>query len=767
MKELTMVSWLRPIINFFTSSISKKIIIPYALLTLILAALGIFIITRVVVTNFEERLKSQLLEAGRIVSEEAVNRERFRLEIQRVVANTIGVAQAVVDRDTSTLEDLLLPVIANTRGIDSIVILDSQSQELLRIQRDLAGVITTTPNTGTGYAAWPPVQQVLANPDGNKEALLARDPLTDRLIIYTVGPVHTSQEMVGLALVGTYLNQEVAYLHSLALAHLVLFDQEGRVLASTFPLEPDEQTRTFAYFTPAHYQQVVQHSRKVTFLDQIDLAKSAGQELLTVRETRYRLAYAPYIIRNRVYGVYAVAYATDYITSATVESQLALAAIFTVGALTVLGIGYGLSRVISRPLLRLVSTAKAIAAGQLDQRSGLQRNDEIGVLATTFDGMTNELQRLLKIQQEEASKLNAILNSIADGVIVQDLQGEVLVANPTAQKILEQMQIVHPERLADLADNSSRASGARTQTSNLLQSLTQLPFRETDRIGLDRQVLSALSAPVELSSGEQLGSVIVLRDITREVESERLKDEFITSISHEFKTPLTALKGHNNLLKVMLEMSDQTHDEKLSIVRAMDQELNDLDHLIQAMLDLSQIDAGMLGIDREPIDLSSLLRAEAGQWGLKMKQRNLHFSTHIPEGPIWVEGDHARLNRVVRNMIKNAYDYTLPGGKVEVILLRRTGQAQVQIKDTGVGIAPEDQRFIYTRFFRAIHDEHTYEVSGAGLGLYTSKAIIEAHNGQVWMESQLHRGSTFTFALPVIAPEEVEKASPVPSQAHP
>nr|HMQ52299.1 cache domain-containing protein [Anaerolineae bacterium] len=332
-----MVSWFRPVINFFTSSISKKIIFPYALLTLFMAALGIFIITRVVVINFEERLKNQLLETGRIVSEEAVNRERFRLEIQRVVANTIGVAQALVDRDTSTLEELILPVIANARGIDSILILDTQSQELLRLQRDSAGVITVTPNTGTSYAAWLPVQQVLTDPDGNKEALLARDPLTDQLIIYTIGPVHTGEGMAGLALVGTYLDQEVAYLHSLALAHLVLFDEQGQVLASTFPLTPSEQARAFAHFTPERYQQVLRHSRETTFLDQIDLTQATEPELVTVNEANYRLAYAPYIIRNRVYGVYAVALTTDFITSATVESQLALAAIFTLGTLTVLG----------------------------------------------------------------------------------------------------------------------------------------------------------------------------------------------------------------------------------------------------------------------------------------------------------------------------------------------------------------------------------------------------------------------------------------------
>ena len=104
-------------------------------------------------------------------------------------------------------------------------------------------------------------------------------------------------------------------------------------------------------------------------------------------------------------------------------------------------------------------------------------------------------------------------------------------------------------------------------------------------------------------------------------------------------------------------------------------------------------------------------------------------------------------------LIKNAYDYTLPGGRVEIGLRQENGRGQVDVKDSGVGIAVEQQRFLFTRFFRAIHAESTYEVSGAGLGLYISKAIIEAHQGEIWMESKVNQGSTFSFALPIISSE--------------
>jgi signal transduction histidine kinase len=134
-----------------------------------------------------------------------------------------------------------------------------------------------------------------------------------------------------------------------------------------------------------------------------------------------------------------------------------------------------------------------------------------------------------------------------------------------------------------------------------------------------------------------------------------------------------------------------------------------------------------------------------------MEARDLTFTTYLPEETVWIEGDQSRLTRVLRNLLKNAHDYTLPGGNVEVAIERKNGQAEVYVKDNGVGISKEDQRFIFKRFFRAIHQENTFEVSGAGLGLYTSQAIVDAHGGELHMESTPNRGSTFSFVLPTIA----------------
>ena len=109
---------------------------------------------------------------------------------------------------------------------------------------------------------------------------------------------------------------------------------------------------------------------------------------------------------------------------------------------------------------------------------------------------------------------------------------------------------------------------------------------------------------------------------------------------------------------------------------------------------------------------------------------------------------------MLHHLIKNAHDYTLPGGNVEIFLTRENGRAQVDVRDTGVGISEEDQRYLFTRFYRAIHEEHTFEQAGAGLGLYMSKAIVEAHDGKIWMHSKPNSGSTFSFALSIVNPDD-------------
>ncbi|MBN1995361.1 MAG: HAMP domain-containing protein [Anaerolineae bacterium] len=750
------LQWLSAGSRFFSSSIRHRIIIPYALLTLVLAAFGTFVVTQLVAGSFEERFRNQLLDAGRIVSDEIVNREELRLEVERAVANTIGVPQALVDRRFEELDNLVSPIIANAADIDSIVLLDTQGKEVLRLQREAVSPnapAQTYLGSGADFFNWQAVARVLSDPKGNlKEVQLAIDPTSNERIVYTVGPVKMDGKTIGAVLVGTYLKKEVEAIRDLALAEITLFDDKGNVIISTLVTTEADREKLSQALTPERFQQVIDQGGEVTLLEDIEDTGAPAEPGVEARGQNYRLAFAPFKLRDRIYGIYAVALSTNFITDTNNQNRLFLSIIFSGGVVAVLVIGYAVSQRIIRPIIRLVQTSQEIAKGNLDQRTGLKGKDEIGSLASTFDNMTAELQRKTAALREEAGKLNAILNSIADGVIVQDLEGNIITINPAAEGIFE--AIGGDFAYFQLQENgvtSQAYQPGKEQSLELLNHLTGLDFHESRRFEIERRFLSALSAPVVTSDGERLGSVVVLRDITREVEAEKLKDDFITSMSHELRTPPTAIKGYNDLLK--MTASKKLDERELSFITAIEQNVTDLLNIIQQMLDLSQIDAGTLGIDQETEDLVEIVQTEAEQWAAQMEKKNLAFSIHVPDEPIWIEGDWSRLTQVMHNLLNNAYNYTLPGGSVEVWVESKDGQVQVDVKDTGVGISEENQRFLFTRFFRAIHEESTFEVSGAGLGLYMSKAIIKAHQGKIWMQSKLNQGSTFSFSLPVLEQE--------------
>ncbi len=358
------------------------------------------------------------------------------------------------------------------------------------------------------------------------------------------------------------------------------------------------------------------------------------------------------------------------------------------------------------------------------------------------------LRPIIKSQRTEAGKLNAILNSIADGVIVQNLAGEIETMNPSARKIID--STINSLAQVSRTDDKNLQGRSQARFASLLSFLTNLRFYESQDVEIGQRVLSARSAPI-LEADEQLGSVVVLRDVTAEAEAKRLKDDFITTISHELRTPLSVIKGYNDLLRMNAShIVEAYRDNFLQNIHSVDQNIDTLLNLIEQMLDLTQINAGALGIDEDRIDLSEIVKMEADQWQKNMREKSLTYQQYLPSEPIWVKGDEDRLARVVHNLLKNAYSYTLPGGEVELGVKIGSDQVRVDVRDTGVGIAAKDQPLIFSRFFRAIHAEDTYEISGAGLGLFLSRAIIEAHGGKIWFESKINQGSTFSFILPTI-----------------
>jgi two-component system, OmpR family, sensor histidine kinase VicK len=724
------------------NSIGTKIILPYFLLTLVVAVTGTFIITTLVTNTLQERFTNQLLDAGRVVAESMVRYEAERLQTVRAVVATIGVAESVAMADSNQLAALVPQLVINSDN-DAVVLLDGQGQELYSWLQTGDAVAE---NSGFDFSQVPDVQLVLSGQVddlGDKRVFLA--DTNHGQIIYTIGPVWHEEQLVGAALIGTFINPMLVDLTLNAVARVTLYDTEGRLLATT--LSHPERAAATLQTSPEHYEQV-RHALAQAPERHHVVTTTADTEVplqsVEVLEQQYILAYGDWRLRGQSVGLFSVALPSNFIFTTAATSRNLFSLVFAFTIVGVFVVGLVIARSIITPLQRLVQTAVAVSQGNLQQHTGIQSKDEIGQLAQSFDMMTAKLAQRNRQLVEQASELQAILHSIADGVMVVDTQGEIVTSNPPAQQLL-----------ADMAQASSK--GPLSELSQLTGSNGQAAVIEPDlhteqaapdlrRYQIGNRILSALAAPVRTPAGDQLGTVIVMRDITREVEAEQLKDAFVTSISHELRTPLTVIKACIGLLEQAAKphLPESQHVYLDKIQRAGGQ----LEQHITQLINISELQAGTIRHQQQPLDLAELLQEVAAGWQPKMNSKGLDFQLRLPQQPLPILGDPDHLRWAVDNLLNNAYQYTPEGEQVTLEAGPQGPWACLSVNDTGPGIASADQPYLFDRFFR-VEQERNFGVAGVGLGLYITRALVELHQGEVSVESKLGHGSHFEIKLPL------------------
>ncbi len=460
--------WLRGLFGRIYG-LKARLIIPYVLLTLVTAMVGTFIVTRLVASSVSERFYNQMYEAGRVASDGMVRQEEVHLANLRLMVFTQGVAEAVAARDGDSLQEILWPLALNN-NVDAVSVVGLDGIEILTLARD-PGSSRYGVYKGTDYSQQEIVQRVLAreiDEIGDKFAGLVHTRFGPYL--YTSAPVRDSRNrVVGVLMVGTSLDGLIAELKSQSLADIVILDQEGRALATTFvsegtlaedlALSPDE--------IPEPGQTVVRDLR------------------LEERDREYKIAYAPLIIRQQPLGVLGAALPSDYVVSAEATSRNTFSLVFSLATLAVIVVGYAISQSIAKPLLKLREISLAVAEGDLNQRTGMSRSDEIGDLAAVFDLMTFRLRRrtaqAARLYQEtlqrnkELAEINARLQSTQQQLIqseklaavgqltagiVHDVKNPLAVIKGLAEELSED-GVVSPEvaeQLRTIRDNAARAT---------------------------------------------------------------------------------------------------------------------------------------------------------------------------------------------------------------------------------------------------------------------------------------------------------------------
>lgn len=731
--------WQKRLGRFQVLNIRGKIILPYVILTLVVAIVGTYVVTSLVASSLDERLTNQLLEAGRVVSDSLARREIAHLEAARVVAYTRGLAEALSAGDRDGVRKLALPAAAGL-GVECLIVVDAQGHDTLQVLKQTDGSLQVGINQVDTAKLWL-VQTLLqaGDPNALPRRGLGLHPVNRRYYYFSAIPVGLGDQVVGIVIVGTSLDTLLPYFKSTSVADVVLYLEQGRAIGTTFAVPEDAADTTAVLdelsISPDLYERNLNNT------------ESTLGENVRIHNRWYRLARSPLRVGRDKLGVFAVALPSNFIISAGVTSRNTYALLFTIAMACVVLIGVLIAQRITRPLSQLVKTSQAVAEGDLEQRTGIGSTDEIGKLANTFDEMTGRLadrtralEKLLQDYKEAAGRMRAILASMSEGVILEDLRGDLIPMNAAAQAILTELA-------ADFRRNPLRELPKdRLDEPPAFQPNPWLLDHRRFQVG--KKVISTYSTAIRTDDGQQFGTVMVLRDVTAEVEAEQLKDAFIAHVSHELRTPLTSIKGYSDLL---LAGSPATlNQQQRTFLQTINHHTNNLIGMINGLLDFSEMEAkGRLGLQRRPVRLASLVQEIADEWRTTVEDKGLTLQVEISPDPCCVDADVRRLRWAIINLVRNASQYTLDGGQIKLSVSAREGQVILDVADTGIGISAHDQQKLFTRFYR-VHSTTDEGSRGLGLGLYVTSAIVRAHGGEIHVASQEGTGSTFSVRLPAL-----------------
>lgn len=371
---------------------------------------------------------------------------------------------------------------------------------------------------------------------------------------------------------------------------------------------------------------------------------------------------------------------------------------------------------------------------------------------------SEHLGSMLRDQQIEASRSRAILEAVADGVLVTDTAGRVTLFNVSAERIL---RISAAQALGKSFESFPGLFPNTGDWMRTIQSWSKNPS-DCDRVEtyaeqleLDNGCIAAVSLAPVYWRQEFLGTVSIFRDITHEVQVDRLKSEFVANVSHELRTPMTSIKGY---VEVMLmgaagELTEQ-QAHFLKIVRSNTERLG---VLVNDLLDISRIEAGRISLNFQPLDVREICADVIAdiQRRAAEENRSMTFELKAENGLPYAQGDQERIRQVIGSLVTNGYNYTPDGGCVTVGISMDESAIRFDIHDTGIGIEPTDAHRIFERFYRG-EDPLVLATAGTGLGLAIAKTLIDMHHGRIWFESSGKRGegSTFSFTLPVYDGDE-------------
>lgn len=397
------------------------------------------------------------------------------------------------------------------------------------------------------------------------------------------------------------------------------------------------------------------------------------------------------------------------------------------------------SFLIPRALREITAWARAAAAGDFSRRISISACGEMGESADTLNAASQRIQTQMEEHIADKSRLEAVFLSMLDGVMILDSKGVIILMNRALKEFLgvgqdavgkKPLEAIRHIEIQEIADNVLRG-GSRFESREI-----------TVTLGGEKILLVHATAVLRQEAAE--GAVLVFHDITELRRLERVRRDFVANVSHELRTPVSTIRGY---AETLLEGALEDQENAREFLRVICDDAERLTKLIQDLLDLSRIESAPMKLTLEACDLDPVVERVFAVRAKEAQAGSVRLEKDIPRDLGKVRMDESAITQVLSNLVENAVKYNNPGGVVRVGARRRDGGVEVSVADTGIGIPSEDIPRIFERFYR-VDKARSRALGGTGLGLSIVKHIIQAHHGEVTVESELGKGTTFHFTLP-------------------
>jgi PAS domain S-box-containing protein len=507
-----------------------------------------------------------------------------------------------------------------------------------------------------------------------------------------------------------------------------LVDKEGKIIAHP----QKEKARNFE---DATHLAIVREVLSGRILGSKEFTDEKGVEMVG--------AYAP--VKRLGWGMIVQQAKDDAYISAIKMKQNAILWII-VFIFTAALVGFLIARGLSRPILNLIVGAEKVAEGDFTHKVVVKTHDELLTLADTFNLMTQKLKEYNDLQIEriiaEKTKTEAVIYSIADGIVMTDFSGRIMLMNRRAREMLQVSgEDVLDKNLMDYIGDQRIAQSLR----EIMREKEKTVVKEIDLSqGPYKKFVKTGTNIVKTEKGKNLGLVTVLHDITLEKEIERMKEDFIHSITHDLRSPMTSIRG---FVEVLLDGSaGEINEEQRDFLKIIDASSQKLLGMINNILDVAKLETGKMKLTLGDFDSKEtvervvrIMEPQAVKSGVKLYIQGFDS---LPK----IKADSDLMERVIMNLVSNAIKFTPSEGRVDIIGEDLPDRIQITVADTGRGIPEDYLDRIFDKFQQV--GMGNGEKRGSGLGLTIAKYGIEAHLGKIWVESEMGKGSRFSFWLP-------------------